>query len=191
MLPWALTDSQAKNIYNALYKWYDSPSNFPNYQTGSGVFFGYANYTLDKLYYTIEAAKKYYSLGWFTDNFEKRTAAIDKLSTILYDVFSGQVEKAGIKKFLTWIYNFSKQNESAVKYFSGGAGFGVLDTAAVVLDEVAVKPIKSVAENVSYAVSYPSLKSLLPDNMTLLKWGLLIGGGLYVWKFFENRTKRI
>ena len=191
MLPWALTDSQAKNIYNALYKWFNSPSNFPNYQTGAGVFFGFANYTLDKLYYTIEAAKKYYSLGWFTDNFEKRNAAIDKLSTILYDVFAGQVEKAGIKKFLSWIYTFAKSNESAVKYFSGGAGFGVLDTAAIVLDEVAVKPIKSVAENVSYAVSYPSLKSLLPDNMTLLKWGLLIGGGLYVWKFLENRTKRI
>ena len=112
MLPWALTDSQAKNIYNALYKWFNSPSNFPNYQTGAGVFFGYANYTLDKLYYTIEAAKKYYSLGWFTDNFEKRNAAIDKLSTILYDVFAGQVEKAGIKKFLTWIYNFAKQNNT-------------------------------------------------------------------------------
>ena len=191
MLPWALTDSQAKNIYNALYKWFDSPSNFPNYQTGAGVFFGYANYTLDKLYYTIEAAKKYYSLGWFTDNYAERTAAIDKLSTILYDIFAGQVDKAGIKKFLTWIYNFAKQNESAVKYFSGGSGFGVLDTAAVVLDEVAVKPIKAAAENISYAVSYPSLKSLLPDNMTLLKWGLIIGGGLYVWKFLENRTKRI
>ena len=191
MLPWALTDTQAKNIYNALYKWYNSPSNFPNYQTGAGVFFGYANYTLDKLYYTIEAAKKYYSLGWFNDNFDQRNAAIDKLSTTLYDVFAGQVDKAGIKKFLSWIYNFAKQNESAVKYFSGGAGFNVLDTAAVVLDEVAVKPIKNAAESVSYAISYPSLKSLLPDNMTLLKWGLIIGGGLYVWKFFENRTKRI
>jgi len=191
MLPWALTDSQAKNIYNALYKWYNSPSNFPNYQTGAGVFFNFANYTLDKLYYTIEAAKKYYSLGWFNDNFDQRNAAIDKLSTILYDVFAGQVEKAGIKKFLTWIYNFAKQNESAVNYFSSGAGFNVLDTAAVVLDEVAIKPIKAVAENINYAVSYPSLKSLLPDNMTLLKWGLLIGGGLYVWKFLENRTKRI
>ena len=160
MLPWALTDSQAKNIYNALYKWYDSPANFPNYQTGAGVFFNFANYTLDKLYYTIEAAKKYYSLGWFTDNYAERNAAIDKLSTTLYDIFAGQVDKAGIKKFLSWIYNFAKQNESAVKYFSGGAGFGVLDTAAVVLDEVAVKPIKSAAESISYALSYPSLKSL-------------------------------
>lgn len=191
MLPWALTDSQAKNIYNALYKWYDSPSNFPNYQTGSGVFFGYANYTLDKLYYTIEAAKKYYYLGWFDDDYNKRNAAIDKLSTILYDVFDGQVEKAGIKKFLTFIYNFARKNESAVKYFVSGAGFNVFDTAAIVLDEVAVKPIKAAAETVNYAVSYPSLKSLLPDNMTILKWGLIIGGGLYVWKFFENRTKRI
>ncbi len=191
MLPWALTDSQAKNIYNALYKWYNSPNNFPNYQTGAGVFFNFANYTLDKLYYTIEAAKKYYSLGWFDSDLDKRNAAIDKLSTILYDVFAGQVEKAGIKKFLSFIYNFAKQNESAVNYFSSGAGFNVLDTAAVVLDEVAVKPIKAVAENINYAISYPSLKSLLPDNMTLLKWGLLIGGGLYVWKFFENRTKRI
>lgn len=191
MLPWALTDSQAKNIYNALYKWYDAPYNFPNYQTGAGVFFGYANYTLDKLYYTIEAAKKYYSLGWFDSDYEKRNAAIDKLSTILYDVFDGHVDKAGIKKFLTYIYNFARKNESAVKYFIGGSGFNVLDTAAIVLDEVAVKPIKAAAETVNYAVSYPSLKSLLPDNMTILKWGLIIGGGLYIWKFFENRTKRI
>lgn len=190
MLPWALTDTEAKNIYNALYKWYNSPSNFPNYQTGSGVFFNFPNFTLDKLYFCIETLKKNYSLGWFTDNYSARQAALSKIAKSLYDVFAGQVLEDGIYKFLNWVYNFAKNNESAVKYFSGG-NFSVIDTAAVVLDEVAVKPITSAVETVKYAVDYPSLKNLLPDNWTLLKWGLIIGGGLYVWKFFENRTKKI
>ena len=191
MLPWALTDSQAKNIYNALYKWYDAPNNFPNYSTGKGVFFGFANFTLDKLYYCIEALKKYYSLGWFTTDYAARQGAFEKLANTLYDTFAGQVEKDGIKKFLNFVYTFAKSNESAVKYFSGGGSFNLIDTAAVSLDEVVVKPISKAVENISYAVEYPSLKNLLPDNMTLLKWGLIIGGGLYLWKFLENRANRI
>lgn len=190
MLPWALTDSEAKNIYNALYKWYNSPENFPNYQNGSGVFFKYPNFTLDKLYYCIEALKKNYSLGWFTENFASRQEALNKIAHSLFDVFAGQVLESGIYKFLNWVYTFARQNESAVKYFSGG-NFNIIDTAAVVLDEVAVKPITSAVDTVKYAIDYPSLKNLLPDNWTLLKWGLIIGGGLYVWKFFENRTKKI
>ena len=189
-LAWTLTDTQAKNIYNALYKWYDSPSNFPNYQTGAGVFFGYANYTLDKLYYTIEALKKLYSLGWFSDNYTQRSSAINQIAAKLYDTFAGQVDKAGIVKFCNWVYNFAKSNESAVKYFSGGS-FNVIDTAGIVLDDVLVKPIEKAAENISYMVNYPSLKSILPDNMTILKWGLLIGGGIYILKFLENRARRI
>lgn len=190
MLPWSLTDTEAKNIYNALYKWYNSPSNFPNYQNGSGVFYNYPNFTLDKLYYCIEALKNNYSLGWFTADFTKRQTALTTLSNSLYNVFAGQVDASGIYKFLQWVYNFAKQNESAVKYFSGG-NFSIIDSAAVVLDEVAVKPITSAVDTVKYAIDYPSLKNLLPDNWTLLKWGLIIGGGLYVWKFLENRTKKI
>lgn len=191
MLAWTLTDSQAKNIYNALYKWYNSPSNFPNYQTGAGVFFNFQNYTLDKLYYTIEYLKKNYKLGWFTDNYTDRLNAINRIATNLYDIFSGQVSKDGIKKFCTWVYNFAKQNEAATNYFTGGGSFDVIDTAAVALDEVVVKPVKQAAETAAYAIQYPSLKSLTPGIRTLLKWGFIIGGGLYVWKFLENRANRI
>ena len=187
-LAWVLTDEQAKGIYNAMYKWYNSPNNFPNYYNGSGVFFNFPNYTLDKLYYTIQALKNLYSLGWFSDNYTQRSSAINQIAATLYDVFAGQVDKSGIVKFCNWVYNFAKNNENAVKYFSGG-NYNLLDTAGMILDEVLVKPISNVAENVEYFVEYPSLKSLLPDNKTLLKWGLLIGGGVLLWKFFENRAK--
>ena len=189
-LAWTLTDSQAKNIYNALYKWYDSPDNFPNYQTGAGVFFGYSNFTLDKLYYCIEALKKNYSLGWFTDNYTQRTNALKSIAASLYSTFAGQVDENGIFKFLNWVYNFAKQNESAVKYFTGGS-FSVVDSASMILDDVVVKPVSNAVEAVKYAVEYPSLKNLLPDNATLLKWGLIIGGGIYLIKFLENRVRKI
>ncbi|MBO4708023.1 MAG: hypothetical protein J5594_05675 [Elusimicrobiaceae bacterium] len=190
-LAWTITDSQPKSIYNALYKWYGVPDNFPNYQTGAGVFFNYANFTLDKLYYCIQALKNYYSLGWFTDNYTDRTNALKQIAATLYDTFSGQVDANGIFKFLVWVYNFAKQNEAATKYFCGDGTFNVIDSAAVVLDDVVVKPVEKVAETIKYAVDYPSLKNLFPDNTTLFKWGLIIGGGLYLWKFFENRIKKI
>lgn len=191
MLPWTLTDTQAKNIYNALYKWYNSPSNFPNYQTGAGVFFNFPNYTLDKLYYTIEYLKKNYGLGWFTDDFSARTNAIAKIAAGLSEVFDGQVSQDGIKKFCTWVYNFAKQNEAATKYFTSGGSFNVIDTAAVALDEVVIKPASQALENVSYAIQYPSLASITPNFSTLIKWGAIVGGVLYLWKFLENRSNRI
>lgn len=190
MLPWTLTDSEAKNIYNAMCKWYNSPSNLPNRVNDTGVFFGFANFTRDKLWFCIETLKKLYSSGWFTDDYSKRTAALDKIAAALFETFGGAVDVAGIKKFLVWVYNFAKQDVDATKYFQGGS-FSLIDSMAKTVNETVVEPVKQAAENVNYAISYPSLKSLLPDNWTLLKWGLIIGGGLYVWKFFENRTKRI
>ena len=191
MLPWTLTDTQAKSIYNALYKWYDSPSNFPNYQTGAGVFFNFPNYTLDKLYYTIEYLKNNYNLGWFTDDWIARNNAISKVAAGLSEVFDNQVSVDGIKKFCNWVYNFAKKNEAATKYFTSGGSFNVLDTAAMALDDVLVKPASQAIENISYAVNYPSLKSITPSFTTLIKWGAIVGGVLYVWKFFENRVSKI
>lgn len=184
-LPWTLTDSQAKNIYNALYKWYNSPNNFPNYSTGSGVFFNFANYTLDKLYYTIEFLKKTYPTGWFSEDYSQRSSAINAIANELYNVFAGQVSLAAIVKFCNWVYNFAKNNPDAVNYFAGG-GFDILDTASNILNEVVVKPIESAVETISYGVSYPSLESLLPETKTLVKWGLLIGGGLILWNYIKK-----
>lgn len=184
-LAWTLTDSGAKLLYNALYKWYNVPYNFPNYTTGSGVFFNFPNYTLDKLYYTIEALKKMYALGWFTDDYSKRSSAINAIANELYNIFAGQVDKAGIVKFCNYVYNFAKHNESAVNYFTDN-GFGILDTAAVILDDVVIKPIESAVDTVNYGINYPSLESLLPSNSTLLKWGLLIGGGVVAWQLLKR-----
>ncbi|MBR4414428.1 MAG: hypothetical protein IKS59_03820 [Aeriscardovia sp.] len=190
MLPWTLTDSDAKNIYTAMCKWYASPSNLPNKVNDTGVFFGYPNFTRDKLWYCIEYLKKQHGKGWFTEDYNARMSALRQIANELYDIFAGQVDTAGILKFLTWVYNFAKQNQQAVNYF-GGANYSLLDNMVNTVTQTVVEPVKQAAETVSYAVQVPSLKSLLPDNMTLLKWGLIIGGGLYVWKFLENRTKRI
>lgn len=190
MLQWTLTDSGAKNIYNAMCKWYNSPSNLPNHVGDTGVFFGFQNFTRDKLWYCIEQLKKNYSLGWFTDDYNNRMTALDKISNELYKTFGGSVDISGIKKFLSWVYNFAKNDVDAIKYFSGG-DYSLLDNISKTVQTTIVEPVKEVAQDINYAISYPSLKSLLPDNLTLLKWGLIIGGGLYVWKFLENRTKRI
>lgn len=190
MLPWTLTDPDAKNIYNYMCKWYNSPSNLPNRVGDTGVFFGFANFTRDKLLFCIETLKKLYSTGWFTDDYNKRNSALDKIAATLFDTFGGAVDIAGIKKFLVWVYNWAKQDKDGVNYFQGGS-FGLVDSMAKTVQETVIDPVKSAADTVSYAVSYPSFKSILPDNWTLLKWGLIIGGGLYVWKFLENRTKRI
>ena len=190
MLPWTLTDSDAKNIYNALCKWYNSPDNLPNKVNDTGVFFGYANFTRDKLWYCIEYLKKSHGKGWFTDDFDARSKALQEIAAELYDVFAKQVDYNGIYKFLNWVYNFAKNNAAAVNYF-GGANYSLLDNMANTIQQTVVEPIKTATNTVAYGLSVPSLKSLLPDNMTLLKWGAIIGGGLYIWKFLENRTKRI
>ena len=190
MLPWTLTDSDAKNIYNAMCKWYNSPSNLPNRVNDTGVFFGYPNFTRDKLWYCIEYLKKQHGKGWFTDDYSARQKALREITAELAEIFSHQVDENGILKFLNWVYNFAKQDQSAVNYF-GGANYSLLDNIANTVQQTIVEPVKEAANTVAYAVQVPSLKSLLPDNMTLLKWGMIIGGGLYLWKFLENRTKRI
>lgn len=190
MLPWILTDSEAKNIYNAMCKWYNSPSNLPNRVGDTGVFFGFANFTRDKLWYCIEFLKKNYSLGWFNEDYTTRNNALETIAAALFEVFGGAVDIAGIKKFLVWVYNFAKSDVDAVKYFQGG-NFTLLDNVAKTVEQTIVEPVKEAAQSVTYAIQYPSLKSLLPDNWTLVKWGLIIGGGIYLWKFFENRANRI
>lgn len=190
MLPWTLTDNDAKNIYNALCKWYNSPENLPNSVNDKGVFFGYANFDRPKLWYCIEYLKKKHGKGWFTDDFNARSNALQVIAAELYDIFAKQVDYNGIYKFLNWVYNFAKQNTAAVNYF-GGANYSLVDNMVNTLQTTIVEPVKQAAETVSYAVQVPSLKTILPDNKTLLKWGLIIGGGIYAWKFFENRTKRI
>lgn len=189
-LAWTLTDHDAKNVYNAMARHYGNQNMPTALKDYTGVFYGFANFTKDKLWYCIEFLKKNYGKGWFTTDATKRKAALTAIANELYDIFSRSVDFDGIYKFLVWVYSFAKSNGDAVKYF-GGANYSLLDNMAATAKQTIVEPVKQAAENVSYAVSIPSLKTLLPDNMTLLKWGVIIGGGLYLWKFIENRTKRI
>lgn len=190
MIPWTLTDNDAKNIYNALCKYYGN-NGLPHYlKDYTGVFLDYENFTRDKLWYCIEYLKKNFGKGWFTEDITKRDKAFSELSAELYDIFQGLVDQSGIRRFITWIYNFAANDADAIKYF-GGANYSLLDNMKKTANQTIVEPVKQTAENVAYAVSVPSLKSLLPDNATLIKWGLIIGGGLFVWKFLENRANRI
>ena len=188
MLPWSLTDSEAKNIYNALCKWYNSPENLPNRVGDTGVFFGYANFTRDKLWYCIEYLKKNYGKGWFTDNSTKRRSALLSIASELYDIFDKQVDANGIFKFLNWVYAFAAKNESAVKYFGGG-NYTILDNIVNTAQQTIVEPMKQASENVAYAVSVPTLTSLLPNKSTVIKWGLIIGGGLIAYNMFFKKKK--
>ena len=191
MLPWTLTDSDAKNIYTAMCNWYNSPSNLPNRVNDTGVFFGFDNFTRDKLWYCIEYLRKRYGLGWFSDDYTQRKNALNQIAAELYQIFDGQVDEAGILKFLNWVYNFAKNDADAVKYFSEGGGFSVIDTISKVFDTKVATPTKNAVENVSYGLTVPSLKSLMPDYSSLLKLGLIVGGGIFLVKFLENRTRRI
>lgn len=190
MLPWTLTDSDAKNIYTSMCNWYNSPSNLPNRVNDTGVFFGFDNFTRDKLWYCIEYLRKRYGLGWFSDDNTQRKNALSQIAAELYQIFDGQVDEAGIFKFLHWVYNFAKQDADAVKYFSGG-GFSIVDTISKVFDTKVATPTKNAVDNVSYGLTVPSLKSLMPDYSSLLKLGLIVGGGIFLVKFLENRARRI
>ena len=180
-LPWTLTDSQAKNIYTKMCNWYNSPENLPNKYKDSGVFFGYANFTRDKLYYCIQFLKDTFSRGWFTTDNEERQTILKDIANELYNIFGGAVDVNGIYKFLNWVYNFARNDTTALNYFQGGA-YGdlqrLIDTAA----EKIVEPINEAAETVAYGVNYPSLKLSNP----LVKWGLIIGGGLLLFKTLKR-----
>ena len=71
-MAWKLQDTDAKNVYNALYRHY-AGQQLPD---GSGVFFGFENFTQDKLYYCIEALKRYWSLGWYTTDAAARRQSV-------------------------------------------------------------------------------------------------------------------
>lgn len=173
-MSFAVTDSSAKNIYKTLYSYYNG-ANLPDNDTG--VFFGFANYTRDKLIYTIEFMKRQYGLGWFTNVYETRAAAIDKISKALYTAFNQSVAIAGIKKFCNWVYSFAKNDTDAARYFAGESDYSYFDALFKDISENVSNKVSNAVETVSYGINYPSIDKITPSKSTILKWGLILGGG--------------
>lgn len=188
-MAWALTDTDAKNVYNALYRHYGGQQ-LPD---GSGVFFGFDNFTQDKLYYCIEALKKYWSLGWYTDDYATRKAALEKIARILYVDF-GNVDFDGILKFLFWCYSLATHNPDILDYFKGDS-YGLIEDVYTNVTNKIKNTASAAAENVSYAITYPSLEksvnalssALTPKTVTLVKWGLILGAAWFTWRWIDKK----
>ena len=188
-MAWKLQDTDAKNVYNALYRWY-AGQQLPD---GSGVFFGFDNFTQDKLYYCIEALKRYWSLGWCTDDVTKRKAALEKIAKILFVDF-GNVDFSGISKFLSWCYAFAIKNPDILDYFKGDS-YGLIEDVYSNITNKVKDTASAAAENISYAITYPSLeksvsslsKALTPKTVTMVKWGLILGAAWYAWRWIDKK----
>ena len=180
-LAWTLTDGDAKNVYTKMCNWYQSPENLPNKINDSGVFFGYANFTRDKLVYCIEYLKKCYGRGWFTDDREERVNVFDQIASELYSIFGGSVDINGIVKFLNWVYNFARHDSSALTYFQGGY-YSLVQSMAETAKSTILEPISEAVETVKYGVQYPSFTLSNP----LVKWGLILGGVYIIFKSLKR-----
>lgn len=183
-MSWEITDDSAKNIYKTMYSFYGGQQ-MPDNSTG--VFFGFANYTKDKLIYTIEAMKRNYSLGWFTSVAQTRANAIAKISRALYTTFNQSVSYDGIKKFCNWVYNFAKADEDAANYFSGNSDYTYFDALFKDVSNNVGNKVSNAIETIEYGIKYPSIDKITPSTGTVVKWGLIIGGGLIAVNFISKK----
>lgn len=181
-----VTDSSAKNIYFSLSAWYNADV-VPGILESNKTFFGFDNFDLEKLYYCIQYLRENYGVGWFTEDYTERNAALTRLANALYVIFDGAVDVSGIKKFLVFVYNFAKQDVDAMNYFTNGEAYGIIDAVSKEVVSAVSDKVSTVAENIAYGVQYPSLKSITPDAGTILKWGLIIGGGFFVINYLSKK----
>lgn len=179
-----ITDSSAKNIYRTLYSYYNG-AQLPDDSTG--VFFDFANYTKDKLIYTIEFMKRQFSLGWFTQDYATRSAAIDKIARALYTAFNQTVSIAGIKKFCNWVYSFATHDTDAANYFAGNADYSYFDALFKDVSTNLGDKVTNALETVEYGVKYPSIDKITPTRGTLVKWGLLGAGAILGIKYISKK----
>lgn len=179
-LAWTLTDSQAKNIYNKMCNYYNSPENLPNKINDSRTFFGIANFTRDKLYYCIQYLKEQFGRGWFTSDFSERSKILKQIADELYNIFGGAVNVDGVYKFLSWVYTFAKNDASALNYFQGGY-YSIVDSIVDSFKDNVVTPVNEVAETISYGVKYPVLTLENP----VFKWGAVAAGVLILYKLLK------
>lgn len=184
-MAFVVTDSSAKNIYSKMYRYYGG-RNMPDNDTG--VFFGFANFTRDKIIYCIEFLKRQFGAGWFTTDYATRKAALDKICTALYTAFNQTVSKDALFKFCSWVYTFTANDADALNYFIGQSDYGVLDDLWNSATETISNKVSNAVETISYGVSYPSLEKITPKTGTLVKWGLIIGGGLLAVNYITKKV---
>lgn len=183
-MSWSITDSSAKNIYKTLYSFYNGQQ-LPDDETG--VFFGFANYTKDKLIYTIETMKRQFNLGWFTNVAATRATAIDKIARGLYTTFSKTVALDGIKKFCNWVYNFARNDQDAANYFSGNSDYSYFDALFKDISTNLSDKVTNAVETIEYGVKYPSIDKITPTKGTLIKWGLIGAGSILAINYITKR----
>lgn len=186
-MAFSLTDTDAKNIYNALYRYYGGQQ-LPDNETG--VFFDTPNFTRDKLYYCIEALKRYWGRGWFTTDAAKRSSELKAISNILYIAFDSQVDVNKIYKFLIWCYSWASKDPDAVAYFQGG-DYSLFDDLKKNIGGKVSSAVSSAAETVAYGVNYPTVTTWTPKTSTIVKWGVILGFGFLAVKFLEKRLTKI
>lgn len=178
-----ISDSSAQNIYSTMRKYYGAQQMPEN---DNGVFFGIANFTRNKLIYCIEFMKRQYSLGWFNNDYNERTAVLNKIAKALYIAFDQTVSVDSIKKFLSWIYAFATKDQDAAAYFSGQKDWGYFDALWKDVSENVGQKFENAIETISYGVNYPVLEKSTPTTGTILKWGVIIGGGLVALHFVKK-----
>lgn len=183
-MSFVVTDSSAKNIYRTMYEYYNG-ANMPDDNTG--VFFGFANYTKDKLIYTIEFLRRQYSLGWFTNNYNQRKEAFDRIANALYIAFDQTVSKSGIVKFCNWVYSWAKGDADAAAYFAGSSDWSLFDSVWRSVTDTVSDKVSNAVETIDYGLKVPSLDVVTPSKNQLIKWALIIGGGLLVVNYVSKK----
>lgn len=183
-MAYTVTDSSAKNIYNTMYRYYGGQQ-MPDDETG--VFFGFANYTRDKLIYTIEFLKRQYSLGWFTTDAVKKIEAFNKIARSLYTAFNQTVSIDAIKKFCNWVLAFAKNDSDAAKYFAGEADYSYFDDLFKNVSTSVGSKVSNALETIEYGIKYPSIDRITPTKSTIIKWGLIVGVGALAVNYISKK----
>lgn len=184
-MSFVVTDSSAKNIYKTMREYY-AGQQMPDDDTG--VFFNFANYTRPKLIYTIEFLRRQYGLGWFTNNMAEKEAAFNKIANALYIAFDQTVSKNGIIKFCNWVLAFARKDPDAAAYFEGSKEWGALDALFKSVGDTVTNKISNAVETVEYGLNVPTaFESATPKTSTLVKWGLMVGGGLLAVNYISKK----
>lgn len=183
-MSYVVTDSSAKNIYKTMRDYY-AGRQMPDDDTG--VFFGFANYTRPKLIYTIEFLRRQYGLGWFTNDYNQRAAAFDRIANALYTSFDQTVSKSGIVKFCAWVYSWAKTDPDAAAYFDGSKEWGFIDAMFKSIGDTVSEKVSNVVETVEYGAKVPSFETITPKSGTLIKWGVIAVGGLFAVNYISKK----
>lgn len=143
----------AKYIYNLMYDYYGG-GQFPQIIKNRQFYFGYENFTEDKMIECIEFLQKNYATGWLTDDRLTALSILNTLAGDLYVKFDAKIDYSGIYKFLTWIYSFAMNDKTAESYFRGA---NTPSAASYYIDKAAAA-VSSAGKSVTDTV-----KAIVPD----------------------------